>query len=193
MIQPRQDQNREALNTIRRINDEIVTHEVQIVAERARLERDSTAVNQPIYDEINELNDKISKIGLQAVAADNAGTDLDDKVGPLNDQLAEIKVQIVQQGDTWKGLKARLNHLATTARDPYAAFGEGTAKLVGLINKYKKWNDKPLGPIGSFVKLDQPLYGPIIESFTNEVLNAFIVTNKEDRATLLGMLRTASA
>ena len=61
--------------------------------------------------------------------------------------------------------------------------------LVKSIERDSGFEQKPLGPVGAYVRLQKPEWSAILEKTLGEVLNAFVVHSKRDQTRLSGMMR----
>jgi chromosome segregation ATPase len=62
-------------------------------------------------------------------------------------------------------------------------------RLLQAIGSDSRFREKPVGPMGRHVKLLRPEWGNILEKQFGGTLNAFVVTNRADSDTLLGLMK----
>ncbi|KDN53305.1 P-loop containing nucleoside triphosphate hydrolase protein [Tilletiaria anomala UBC 951] len=88
-----------------------------------------------------------------------------------------------------RDLDARITSITNASREHLTAYGRNMPDIVRAINQDKQWRQKPIGPIGTLLSLKDQAWLPVIEAVLDKALNAFIVTNEEDRVRLNSLLR----
>jgi chromosome segregation ATPase len=167
--------------------------EKRIHAEKERLSRNANAENQPLIDAIEKLQHDVDKLTILLVEARHESMAIEEAMEPIKAEFNEIKEKLNSAQMYAANAKGSLKNLENVTQHPLQAYGQQTSALVQLINNYRRWNEKPIGPIGQFVKLKDQKYADVLESFFTSVLNAFVVTNREDRATLLSFAHKCRA
>jgi len=76
--------------------------------------------------------------------------------------------------------EARLKDLQANRDRQSTAFRQNTDRLLQLIDRETRWERKPIGPIGKYVKLTRPEWSSILERMFGGTLSAFLVFNKRD-------------
>lgn len=112
-------------------------------------------------------------------AADTA-----DRLVTIGQDYDDIKSQIDAARAAADEVRARIQYTRQSATNNVLAYGPKTPQFLQAINSDRGWRDKPIGPIGQYVKLDHQQYGGVLESFFAQILNAYICTNHEDSARL---------
>ncbi|BFZ56892.1 Structural maintenance of chromosomes protein 6 [Savitreella phatthalungensis] len=83
----------------------------------------------------------------------------------------------------------RLNALRRVAADSTAAYNKNMVRLLREIEREHRWQRKPIGPIGTTMKLLHQEWSDIVETFFGRKLNAFVVTNYNDKRLLLSLMQ----
>ena len=63
------------------------------------------------------------------------------------------------------------------------------SQLINAIEYDDGFQHKPIGPIGDSVHLLQPSWSSILEKSFGQMLDSFIVTNKQDQSRLSGIMK----
>lgn len=174
------------------MREQIEHYTTQIAAERVKLERDIDAERKPILDRIEALQDEKTKLGLEATRLRHEAEDAEETMRGGSDELRDVKDRIRGAQGEADTLRGRISHLNQSRSNSLYAFGEKVPALVQLINSNNQWIKKPLGPIGTFIKLKEPAFAETLESFFTQTLNAFIVENEQDRRLLSKLQRQAN-
>ncbi|KAK4549245.1 hypothetical protein LTR36_007703 [Oleoguttula mirabilis] len=82
-----------------------------------------------------------------------------------------------------------LNDLQHSQGRPYASYRNNMEQLVQAVNRETRWRQKPVGPMGKHVRLQQPNWVPLIEKQFGPALDAFVVTNVQDQKMLADVMR----
>ncbi|KZF18881.1 DNA repair protein Rad18 [Xylona heveae TC161] len=97
---------------------------------------------------------------------------------PLQTKRAEI-----QQGETL------LQSLLRDRGQRYGAFHENTQLLLRSIENESGFKEKPIGPVGNYVRLLKPIWSNALERSFGGTLNSYIVTSKQDQTILSQLMR----
>lgn len=132
---------------------------------------------------------------------------LDVEEAEIRDQLREadpkIKAFVAQEAealskrssvrDELEQTEALCQRLTATSKNSMEAFGASIPNLLRSINSEGRWHQKPVGPIGKYVKLKDPKWAPVLESVIGNTLNAFCVVDHHDRRILEELKRRHGA
>lgn len=170
-----------------RLRQQITSLDQEIAFERKKLERDIEAEQRPILARIAELQ-------IQLAEAENANDTspgeletLDEQRRELSEKLELAKSSIYNAQSAADNIKRQINQAKAAKGNAILAYGNGFPRLMQDIAR-TRFNDKVVGPIGTTVKLLHPEYARVIESYFAQTLNAFVVTNEQDRKTLFALL-----
>ncbi|CEQ43019.1 SPOSA6832_04907 [Sporobolomyces salmonicolor] len=180
----RQDAERALNATVLRLRAQLGDIEQQLHAEQIRINRDLDAERQPLLANIEKANGDIAQLGIQLnndrLAADNLTDNY--RRHAYEYEAATSNISGAQQ--QYRDVDTQIRHLHATAGNRLMAYGSAMPRLLQAIDSERGWREKPIGPIGLHVKLNQKEYGSALESFFSQSLNAFIVTNEDDRKRL---------
>lgn len=88
-------------------------------------------------------------------------------------------------------LAQRILNLQSQAGDRLAAYGYKLNVLFDEINRARWVHSKPLGPLGQYIQLEDPLYRRAFASTLGPIACAFAVRDPRDKATMSKVLRVA--
>lgn len=185
----KQDHERKTNATISRMRATLEEQEQQLADEKKKLDRDIKAEQQPIIDNIALLNDEISKIDSNQRKANHDLEDLEEKNRETVDKLHAVRDKMSGADAAAQGIKDQINTLNRAKGNSLFAFGQRMPEFIRALEQERSWRDKPVGPVGIFMKLKQPRYSAVLEAFFAHHLNAFVVTNEQDRALLFRIHR----
>lgn len=96
-----------------------------------------------------------------------------------------LKRQDVQNAE------GRLNLLVKDRGQQQQAYPENMRNLLTAIRQDEGFRQRPVGPLGSHVRLLKPLWSSVLEKSFGGALDAFIVTSKDDQIRLSGLMQKA--
>nr|WJN25120.1 DNA repair protein [Moesziomyces parantarcticus] len=178
-------QERELNDSIIELNKGIERHEDQIreetakladegKARRGQLEQERQALQtqrQALQDEVIEKEERLQ--GLHAKREDDARREQEE-----TDRLQRLK-------NEYQRNSSGLSQLRDSARNRLVAYGgPKVPALIQAINNEPGWRSKPIGPLGTHVKLKDMRWQKVLESVIGNTLNSFFVSNHQDRQRL---------
>lgn len=135
------------------------------------------------------LEEQRRQLAEQEAAHREALLDADPRVKELAQQEAQVTDERQRVRHRLEEQDALCSRLVDASRNSVAAFGAGVPDLVRAINQEGRWHRKPVGPIGTHLKLKDQKWAPVLESVIGNTLNAFCVTNHHDRKLLENLKR----
>ncbi|GAA5902360.1 hypothetical protein JCM6882_000510 [Rhodosporidiobolus microsporus] len=181
------DSERQLNATIERIRDAIASFENDIAAEERKLSRDLEAERRPLREKIATANAEIEQLSDKINDAKRVYEDAGEEKRKAVEQWEDCKAQMAAAVKMQSDARARLQNVQMSQTSPMTAFGPKTPQMLEAIRRETRWREQVIGPIGSHVKLKQPQYAKVIESFYGPSFNAYVATNDHDHALLKGI------
>ena len=108
-------------------------------------------------------------------------------------EVAEQKLKSLQSEGREKqqairSSRTRLNELHGEGPQR-SGFPNNMKKLLDAIGTSRGFQKQPLGPIGQYVHLKQPVWSKVLERSFGSTLNGFIVTSKGDQDCLMSIMK----
>ncbi|GAA5938070.1 hypothetical protein JCM10213_000824 [Rhodosporidiobolus nylandii] len=179
-LQRWKDSERQLNGTLKRIQGNIAEFNRQIVEEERKLSRDLEAERRPIREAIEKANNEVGKLSIRITEARRTLEETQEESRGVGEQYEAARARITDSHREFDQTKARLNHAKSSANNSLLAYGEKAPALVDAINRERRWVQRPIGPIGTLVKLNNQNYARMLESFFGPTLNGWIVTNPQD-------------
>lgn len=126
----------------------------------------------------SRLGDHERGIGVMEEDKRQAEIDLEELQRPLKDKKTEV-----QQ------CEQRLDALIKDRGQRQGAYNASMPRLLNGIRQDDAFQQQPVGPIGSHVRLLKPLWSSVLEKSFGGALNSFVVTSKQDQNRLLGLMQ----
>ncbi|KAL7620002.1 Structural maintenance of chromosomes protein 6 [Parahypoxylon ruwenzoriense] len=99
-------------------------------------------------------------------------------------EVQKFEESIGQKRQEVSAAESRLRTLSQNRSDPLAGFDPKIPQLLRLIDNDTGFSQKPIGPMGTAIRLTKPKWSSIIEKIIGGFLSAFIVSSKSDQARL---------
>lgn len=185
-----QDEQREITNQIKHMEADIRDYDVKIDAEWKRLSAAAGEDQEPIQRKIKELEIETSDHSL-------AITQMEHKVEQIAEVIDQGREEFLSRQRDVRGIEAEVSDLQQSLQklrgsknNELYAF-DGAASVRREIDAFRPWKSKPLGPIGSFVKIKPEFqrFAEVIDSFFGLHLNAFVVNNPQDREEMMRIFK----
>ena len=115
--------------------------------------------------------------------------DLEERKQEASNNHARSRRPIEDKTTDIRAAESRLRQLEKDRNEQQSAFPASIPRLLAAIQQDNGFNEKPVGPLGSHVRLLKPEWSSILEKQFGSVLEAFIVTSKSDQSRLLGHMQ----
>lgn len=178
-------------STLEHLRATIDEFDRQIAEEERKLSRDIEAERRPLRENIAKANDEITRLTEQISTARRTMDELEAKRTEDGAQYESVKEHLGRAQNSIREIESRIEAAKRSQKNSLAAYGEKMPRFLQSIQS-ERWREKPVGPVGVHVKLNDPMYSRALESFFGPSLNAFIVTNLDDQRTLKRLHRAAN-
>ncbi|KAI5817061.1 hypothetical protein BZA77DRAFT_279463 [Pyronema omphalodes] len=132
--------------------------------------------------EIQELKEEIKKLELKHSTEE-------DELRELSHRKKKIRDRIDAKQNDLKNARNLLDSLSQAGRTFMSVFHQSIHGVLKDIENERRWRDKPIGPLGSYVTLKDPKWMDIVERFFGASLEGFVVTNHQDGQLLKEILK----
>jgi structural maintenance of chromosomes protein 6 len=176
-------------SSIKAINYRITELENQIADETRRMAVNTQASRDETQRKLGFAKDDVARLEndhqSMIMERKNEGLAADQikaRGGELDQQKATIQRQIGECENTIKSAEHQ-------AKDALVPYGKGIKQVLEKIQTMRWAGDKPLGPLGLYVKAKDPnRWGEILRNQLGNYLTAFAVTDARDRQQLKSLL-----
>ncbi|KAA8566319.1 hypothetical protein EYC84_008908 [Monilinia fructicola] len=188
----------EADSEVKRIHQEHKASQGELKQARIKaqkIQREIEAEQQRIEDANGgSLHRKFAEIEAAKNEASQAKAELErshQEMQKLMEKSQASKIAVEKEHGPWTAKRKeveicrdRLKEMQKKRPDPMSGFDRRMPDLLQRIQQDRGFRQKPVGPIGLYVKLRDPKWAHILEKSLGNILNSFVVTNKEDQARL---------
>nr|WJN25123.1 DNA repair protein [Pseudozyma thailandica] len=182
-------QERQLNDNIIELNKGIDRYDDQIREEIAKLADKGQAHRQELEDKRQDMQRKRQELQDGEIEKEEQLRELDRKIDTANQREVDESQRLHRLRDEYQSNNARITQLRESTRNRLTAYGgPKVPALVQAINNETGWRSKPLGPLGTHLKLKDMRWQRVVESVIGNNLNAFFVSNHTDRSRLKQMM-----
>lgn len=146
---------------------------------KAKLE-ECNNLRQSVNEKLDSSERKLSDLRRQKQVFDPKIQEAQDTISQYNIEISDYSKDIRNFQDNEKG--------------QLKAFGNTTERVLEEIKRNAhRFHEVPLGPVGRYVTLKNPKWGPILNRQLSSTLMAFIVGDDEDKKLLFSILNACHA
>ncbi|KAE8226470.1 hypothetical protein CF319_g926 [Tilletia indica] len=171
------------------LEEDIKRLQKSIDDEAARLAHDNRENIERLQEQREESRKEREELGAEETDMRQELRNLESATGPLRQQFDELKREI---SNIQRDIQNKEASIATmNTGEKLDLYGPGYRAVLKSIDNYGRWRQKPLGPLGRYVKVKDERWSRVMESVLTHLLSAFLVTNFDDQQVLLKMIRAA--
>jgi chromosome segregation ATPase len=171
------------------MRSDITAKQAEIDQENAKAARNSDGTRQQALDQIAGLQQSTSVLQQELIAIDRSLTEKMQAGQTRAAEFGELRASISQAQREVEEAQGHLQHMTREGSSSLAAFGPGVQQLIKEIAQEGRWRDKPMGPLGSFVKLKDQRWSRVVESVLDRTFMSYLVTNPEDEMRLRQLMK----
>lgn len=178
-------QERELNDSVIELNKGIERYEEQIREETAKLADEGKARRQQLEEERSSMQRERQELQDGVIDKEDQQREIDRKLEDSLRQEEEEGHNLRRLKNEFSSNEARLSQLRESTTNRLTAFGgPKVPALLQAINQETGWRTKPIGPLGVHCKLKDMRWQRVLESVMGNNLNAFFVSNHQDRQRL---------
>ncbi|XP_011496853.1 PREDICTED: structural maintenance of chromosomes protein 6 [Ceratosolen solmsi marchali] len=169
--------------SIKRKENDIITLQNEI----KKLERENSAAGdkkQEAKQKMNESEQQLDEVEAMLRTKQTDLMHLEENKRRIEQKGQKFRIEIEQKRSALYKLKQRLNAFKNQPNDEFTIYGPNMPRLLARIEEAHtrgKFKQKPLGPLGSFIKLKDSSWIPAIENYLGfGTITAFCVDNSQD-------------
>lgn len=159
--------------------------------ERTRLAALNDGSHATLVREVEQAEKSLASVKEESEQHPTLKTPLENARNAADLREAGLRTDSREKQQEFDAANARLQQLQQGNIDSMGGYHRNLKTLLHMIDRERRWRQKPVGPIGTHVKLNKPHWSPLLELFFGAQLNNFVVTSKEDRDLLLGLVKTS--
>jgi chromosome segregation ATPase len=160
----------------------------QLAVEQSKLERD--ARREEVQQQLEmAIQAKEAKINAHKQALVDLGG-RKDAATTAQAELQGLQEPMKRNKDKLQGIDDQIDQLKQIAeKGGLAIFHRNMPRLVQQVQAANWYGEKPVGPLGQYVKLKNPVWAPALRAMIGWTMHAWAVTTERDRTQLHRMFK----
>lgn len=165
--------------------------ENKIQEEQQRLEDANGNVHRETQARLVGANHKLEEIERDIVQETDHLPQLQKNFASAQTEAQKLATEVFRKKEDVRAREVRIRSLEQSrgSSSKYDAFDPRMAELVALIERDGRFMRKPVGPLGSNIRVQKPVWAPIMEKTFGGSLNGFIVTSHDDQQHLSSLIK----
>nr|POE93266.1 structural maintenance of chromosomes protein 6 [Quercus suber] len=163
--------------------------EGEITQEERRMAEAEGGDQAERVEKLQDLKRAAEEAKRQQLQHDDHFPELDHKRIEAEEGQAEAKPRLENASKALTHAQAQLNELQRSEGRSLDVYKPQMTQLVKAINSETRWREKPIGPIGTHIRLLKMEWSSVIETTFGGTLSAFVCTNMGDRRMLENIMR----
>ena len=141
-------------------------------------------------EQISQLQEQLNKVSAESSTTETHLGHLDANRKDCDQRLMSLKAAKVKESGMRTKYEGSIEQLRRSGQNRLAQYGPGIDTLVAEINKSNRFKQKPIGPLGMFLKIKEGTPENVRDALDHEikgVVGSFLVSCNEDRMELFNM------
>ena len=181
-------QGRHINSAINECESNIKNLKIQLNDELQRSGIDISAKHAEIRSKMERIQNEIELHAQIEVESNNEENRIKNEIEINLQRISELKSEKDRCENNITQIQTELNQIRQSQTNKTVSFGSKMPEILKEIDK-NTWIEKPLGPLGKYVKLVDNKWNRVLESVLGQTLNAFACFNYQDKKKLLGILK----
>lgn len=165
-------------------------HQTALQIETDKLEASTRLKRDEIVGQIDKLKEKMQDKAKKGKQFAIEGQELANEISEAKDKRQRQSRELADLRKKSDELRNLIGNLESQRGNRMRAYGANMPRVLDEIRRESRWKKRrPIGPMGSTLKLLKPQFGDVLEQVLNKSLNSFVVECFEDKNLLLSILR----
>ncbi|RGP63298.1 DNA repair rad18 [Fusarium longipes] len=182
-------EERDAHQRLKTIKDDIKACKSKIEEEERRLSQSTGNARVEKDKELEQARDKDSLLRRQMENIHEKLTDLQNQLTEAEKHSKKLSLSKDLKRKEIVSVERQVQELKAASGGRFDGYDREIRDVVKAIENEQGWEQKPVGPIGAYIRLSKPEWSGILERTLGEGLNAFVVRSKSDQTRLSNLMR----
>ncbi|KAK4194094.1 putative structural maintenance of chromosomes protein 6 [Triangularia verruculosa] len=184
-----QAEEREAHTNWKTMNDQVKNFERKIADEERSLQQAHGGAQAQKMKERGAAEARAEEIRQKIEDNKKLIPQITNQVESSSEALKQVKDQITRKQRDIGKVEKDIEDIQKNAGSPLDGYDPKMPRFLKAINEDNRFQQKPIGPLGTLIHLHKPEWGGILESFFGNNLNGFIVFSKSDANILANIMK----
>ena len=154
--------------------------ETRMAAEKARIAEFSQAKQDELGQRLRQATIDVQTAETELKQTEALVLDKKSEVSSLQKQGEEADREIQTAKNSVMGLREQIQRCVEQQKNSLAPYGKNLKNVVERIDKMKWHGQKPLGPLGVYVKVKDRVWADLLRIMLGSHMSSFAVTHGDD-------------
>ena len=184
-----QTQERDIVGELKTAETSIERIRGEMEQEIRRLSEEDGGQSAARRRELDQKNEVVSQLKQNIEEHKSLRPALEDHQARAERSLLNARENVGKHKETIEEAQQRLDTLVRDRGQQHSAYPAGLPRLQKAIQEDSGFRERPVGPLGTYVRLTKPAWSSVLEKSFGQTLDSFIVTNKEDQIRLSSLMQ----
>ncbi|CAK7209042.1 Structural maintenance of chromosomes protein 6 [Sporothrix curviconia] len=182
---------RDIHNRLKGFSERVKELEVKIRDEKQRLEETNGDAHRETQERLDAAKAKLLEISEDISREEGRRSSLEDACSSARRDTEKIAAEVGRKKSEVDAREGSIRSLQQSrgSTSIYDGYDRRMPQLVSLIERDGRFSMKPIGPLGSKIRVQKPTWAPILEKTIGSSLNGFIVTSQSDQQHLSSLIK----
>eukprot|EP00741_Cyanophora_paradoxa_P002339 tig00000600_g2269.t1 len=177
---------------VKRLEKELAAARRELDAARAKQSRDVESLRQAWQERVARLAQAEQEYSNEVEELKRAQQEMVDERNQAHKAVSDLAADVNRIDEAIRKARAAEETAIGAKGDRIEALARNMSRLVKLVEQRAgDFRQKPVGPIGKFVRLKDRRWAVAAEACVGQALRSFIVSNREDERRLMQLARQA--
>ncbi|KAM0195608.1 hypothetical protein ACHAPI_006468 [Fusarium lateritium] len=182
-------EERDAHQRLKTVKDDIKACQEKIEEEERRLSESTGNARAQKDNELDLARKKEKLLREQMEEIQNSFPELQSRLGEAEQRYKKLSQSKELKRKEIVSVEQQVRELKGTSGGRFDGYDREIKDVIKTIENENGWEQKPVGPIGAYIRLSKPEWSGILERTLGEGLNAFVVRSKSDQTRLSSLMR----
>jgi chromosome segregation ATPase len=185
-------EHRDIRSELEKAQKTVKTLENDIEKEKEKIASADNGRHAQKMEEIQSAEEKLESMRQQVQDKSAQSRPLDAAVRDAESALQDAKDAMYNSGAAVKSIQNRIAAFEREQGDWREAYSPRLKALLSAIERETRFREKPVGPLGRYIRLLKGEWADILEKQAGGALNAFAVSHKADQGVLSDLMRRSN-
>ncbi|KAK9339873.1 hypothetical protein LIPSTDRAFT_104249 [Lipomyces starkeyi NRRL Y-11557] len=188
LVREAKNDERNMFTAIEALRKKVAASDNKIAEERKRLTDLDGGRRAKLAEDHSNGQNRLQQLKMDLEQAIIDGRKMQNEMERHKVEVETAKNKFNNKQQELNDVQSRIGRLRAHQQKYMTVFGQNIDSVLKAIERESRFVQKPVGPIGSHIRMKQPEWGPILEAYFNRTLDSFAVTCKEDEELLKSIL-----
>lgn len=164
--------------------------ETRMAAEKAKIAEFSQSKQDELNQRLQQANLNVQNAEADLKQAEALVIEKKKEASGLNARGEETDREVQAAKNSVMGVREQIQRCKEQQNNSLVPYGQNLKKVLDDIGRIRWHGEKPLGPLGVYVKLKDHVWADLLRVVLGSHMSSFVVTDPRDLPVLKNVLRT---